>query len=280
MAATPLKDAISRPSRAIPPPTNRLVGEPKHPQPGPATAHQVPPAEPPPPATHAPTRDTPRRQHSPKDGGPQATNPTPPKAVRRHTEPQPVPGRMGKNHRLRPHTPTQHNSRGDPCMGRAPSRSPIPPPAHATHDTPAHMVPQEPQTPPPQAPRRAHPQANPPGAAPPTPQAKATAPPPALRADRTPPTPNPTGEQAQEQRKGRTGQGDREQGERVAEKYASPQPHGPPRHVRRGQKIKLKQLRVRRTSRRNARPRRGTQTPGQPTQATPQAQGSPGLQFD
>ncbi|XP_028297262.1 basic salivary proline-rich protein 4-like [Gouania willdenowi] len=61
----------------------------------------------------------PRRQHSPEDGGPQATRPTPPKAAWRHTERQPVPGRRAGERA--PIRPNQRPTPGEP------------PPRHSAH---------------------------------------------------------------------------------------------------------------------------------------------------
>ncbi|XP_028316209.1 basic salivary proline-rich protein 4-like [Gouania willdenowi] len=61
----PPKGCLSGASRAIPPPTNRQAGESKHPQPGPANPHQVPPAEPPPPMEANPVHTRADTRHPP-----------------------------------------------------------------------------------------------------------------------------------------------------------------------------------------------------------------------
>ncbi|XP_028297458.1 NACHT, LRR and PYD domains-containing protein 12-like, partial [Gouania willdenowi] len=90
----------------------------------PARSHQLTPSgtsrAPPPhgghPRPHACRHETPpRRQHSPEDGGPQATRPTPPKAARRHTKRQPVPGRTAGERaprRLNQRPPPRHSAHG------------------------------------------------------------------------------------------------------------------------------------------------------------------------
>ncbi|XP_028302769.1 proline-rich protein 2-like [Gouania willdenowi] len=84
--ARPRHPTLSAASRAPPPHGG-------HPRP-PKLIHETPP----------------RRQHSPEDGGPQATSPTPPNAARCYTEPQPVPGRMAGERA--PERPTQRPTPG------------------------------------------------------------------------------------------------------------------------------------------------------------------------
>ncbi|XP_028292875.1 extensin-like [Gouania willdenowi] len=233
-----------------------------------------------------------RQKNAPQDA-PTKDPPPPPRYSAhgaRRTQPadQPPPTwlRQGKNHRPRPHTPSQHNSRGAP-------HEQGPHPTSVTRRTPAHAVPQAPP------PSSSHPHPRPPPARshkphhprPPTPKLthptqprtpprrKPQPPPPVPRAEGSPPTPNPTGEQAPEQKKrrGERDRGTESKGKERQKNMQTPSPTGLPGVHGGGRKEKS-----------NSPASRGhpvgtharEETPRQPTQATPQAQGDPGLQFD